>query len=230
MSSGLARRQSASTMAFPPKANLEAREPPRSRAFAGRAPRRNPRSARRLRVLPVTPAKQGHGRTIECSPPLGFIVEEVLRPFREVGVEPTSGTGVEPVTARLAVWCSTSELTVLMTPVRIHVRNRRCQTLSGDPSAAGRTTSTNFRSAASEKCSRSRKKGLSGDTWRFEGIRVEVARSSSESSVRTASACSTLTIARKSSAGTGRTRRRLAYRLPMLNLRARMPRKKHFIG
>jgi hypothetical protein len=154
LSSGLARRQSASTMAFPPKANLEAREPPRSRAFAGRAPRRNPRSAGRLRVLPVTPAKQGHGRTNERSPPLGFVVEQVSRPLRRVGFEPTCGTGVEPVTARLAVWCSTSELTVLMTPVRIHVRHRRSQTLSGDPPAAGRTTSTNFRAAAGAKCSR----------------------------------------------------------------------------
>ena len=59
----------------------------------------------------INAANRSDGRSNQRSPPLGFIVEEVLRPFREVGVEPTCGTGVEPVTASSQNWCSTSELT-----------------------------------------------------------------------------------------------------------------------
>ena len=61
-----------------PQARLEVPEPARLRTVAERAPRRNPRSAWRLRVLPITPANQGHGRANERSPPLGFVVETDL--------------------------------------------------------------------------------------------------------------------------------------------------------
>ena len=51
------------------------------------------------------------GRFHDRPSPLGFTVEQVLRPARRVGLQPTCGTGIEPATASSINWCSTVELT-----------------------------------------------------------------------------------------------------------------------
>ena len=109
----------------------------RLRVVAERASRRNPRPARRLHVLPGDtcwtrclslafaerrPESIVAPRPIKRSPPSAGISQSgPFDPFRcgdQNHLVP--GTGIEPATARLSVWCSTSELTALKSPLRTH--------------------------------------------------------------------------------------------------------------
>ena len=86
-------------------------------------------------------ANHGDGQSNKRSPSFGLTIEHAFRPARGVGYEPTCCTGVEPVTARVLIWCSTSELTSFMASCQKPCSEQSEQTPAGAPPAAGTTPS-----------------------------------------------------------------------------------------
>lgn len=59
----------------------------------------------------TTTQSTGAGGFDDRPPPLGFMVDLSCDRPGGIGLQPTCGTGIEPATARVLVWCSTVELT-----------------------------------------------------------------------------------------------------------------------
>ena len=92
------------------EANLKLHQSTRSRIVAEQLLRRNPRPAGGFSHAAIETANHRDGRSIKRSPPLGRQSNRSFDLF-VVSVVSRCGAGIEPVTARLSVWCSTFELT-----------------------------------------------------------------------------------------------------------------------